>query len=77
MIISNSHISISSLFIWNWNDKYVHTDVRSRSFLKTHTRFQCFHTKKAQKPYTSGRTYLYGLYKGVPSSPGPNPFHDC
>ena len=22
--ISNSHISISFLFIWNWNDKYVH-----------------------------------------------------
>ena len=23
--ISNSHISISFLFIWNWNGKYVHT----------------------------------------------------
>ena len=23
--ISNSHISISFLFIWNWNDKYVHS----------------------------------------------------
>ena len=23
--ISNSHISISSLFIWNWNAKYVHS----------------------------------------------------
>ena len=23
--ISNSHISISFLFIWNWNDKYIHS----------------------------------------------------
>ena len=23
--ISNSHISLSFLLIWNWNDKYVHT----------------------------------------------------
>ena len=37
--ISNSHISISFLFIWNWNDKYVHS-CTLRSSLENHTRFQ-------------------------------------
>ena len=27
---------------------------------------KCFQTKKAQKPFPLGGTYLYGLYKGVP-----------
>ena len=27
---------------------------------------KCFQTKKAQKPYPLGNTYLYSLYKGVP-----------
>ena len=35
---------------------------------------KCFQTKKAQKPYPLGNTYLYGLYKGVPLRP--DPFHD-
>ena len=26
---------------------------------------KCFQTKKAQKPFPWGNTYLYGLYKGV------------
>ena len=74
--ISNLHISLSFLLIWNWNDKYVHT---LRSSLENHTRFQTkmgkvytrFQTKTALKPYLiGGGTYLSGLYKGVPS-PGP------
>ena len=72
-----TYIFIPFLFIWNWNDKYVHTNVRSRSFLETHTRFQCFQTKRPKTTTLRGGTYVYGLYKGVPPSPGPNPFHDC
>ena len=48
--------------------------IRSRSSLENHTCFQtkmgkvyaCFQTKKAQKAYPLGSTYLYSLYKGVP-----------
>ena len=36
-IFSNSHISLSFLLIWNWNDT---TFIQSRSSLKNHTRFQ-------------------------------------
>ena len=32
---------------------------------------KCFQTKKAQKPYPLGNTYLYGLYKGVPPASWP------
>ena len=71
--ISNSHISLSFLLIWNWNDKYVHT---LRSSLEDHTRYQTkmgkvytrFQTKTAQKPYPMGQH----KYKGVP--PGGPPF---
>ena len=50
----------------------------SRSSLENPTRFQTkmdkvytrFQTKTAQKPYPMGGTYLYGLYKGVPTPPG-------
>ena len=35
--ISNWHISISFLFIWNWNDNYVHTG--SRNSFENPTRF--------------------------------------
>ena len=28
---------------------------------------KCFQTKKAQKPFPWGNTYLYSLYKGVPA----------
>ena len=42
---SNSHISLSFLLIWNWNDKYVNT---LRSSLENHTRFQT----KMGKVYT-------------------------
>ena len=43
--ISNSHISLSFLLIWNWNDKYVHSLCIS---LENHTRFQT----KVGKVYT-------------------------
>ena len=46
----------------------------SCSYLETHTRFQCFQIKKTQKPYTSGCTYLYGLYKEVPTTRVLTPF---
>ena len=70
--ISNSHISIPLLFIWNWKDNYVHTlrnsippkpyiaDIQTKMG-KVYTRFQ---TKKAQRNPTG--TYLDSLYKGVP-----------
>ena len=75
--ISNSHISLSFLLIWNWNDRYVHT---LRSSLENHTRFQTkmgkvytlFQIKTAQKHYPIlgwGGTYLYGLYKRTPPPP--------
>ena len=54
--ISNSHVFLSYLLIWNWNDQYVHT---LRSFLENHTWFQTkmgkvytrFQTKTGQNPY--------------------------
>ena len=73
--IWNSHISLSFLLIWNCNDKNVHTlpqfprkpnpipDQNGQSVCR-------FQTKTAQKPYPMGRTYPYGLYKGVPPPPG-------
>ena len=58
--ISNSHITLGSLFIWNGNDKFVHTlryslknDTRIQTKIgKIYTRFQ---TKTAQKPHPLGR----------------------
>ena len=55
-------------------NSFIH--VRSRSSLESRPKWaKCFMTKNAQKPYLLGRTYLYGLYKGVP--PGPDHFHGC
>ena len=34
--------------------------------------YTSFQTKTAQKHTLWGGTYLYGLYRGVPPSPGPN-----
>ena len=64
--ISNSHISLSFLAIWNWKDKSVHT---LPSSLENHTRFQTkmgtvytsFQAKTAQKPYPMGRHILIWL----------------
>ena len=61
--ISNSHITLASLFIWIGNDKFVHT---LRYSLKNDTRIQTkigkiftrFQTKTAQKPRPLGGTYL-------------------
>ena len=52
----------------------INTFIRSCSSLGNHACFQtkmgkvytCFQTKKAQKSYPLGGTYLYSLYKGVP-----------
>ena len=60
--------------------KYVHT-LRPTSYLENRTRFQtqmgkvytCFQTKRAQNSFLWGGTYIYGLYKGVPSPPPPLP----
>ena len=55
-------------------NSFIH--VPSRSSLESRPKWaKCFQTKNAQKPYLLGRTYLYGLYKGVP--PGPDHFHGC
>ena len=68
----NSFISLSFLFIWTWNDKYVHTlrlfppkqyqipDQNGQQY----TRFK---TGTLQKPYLWGSTYRYGSYKEIPS----------
>ena len=58
--ISNSHISLSFLLIWNGSDLVF---IHSRSSLKNHTRFQTkmdkvytrFQTKTAQKHHPMGR----------------------
>ena len=73
--ISNSHITLCFLFIWNWNDE--HTDSQPCSSFLNHTHFPTkmgkiytrFQTKTAQNPHPFGGTYLYGLYKGVPLPP--------
>ena len=79
--ISNSHISLSFLLIWNWNDKYVHT---LRSSLENHIRFQTkmgkvytgFRPKRRKSSTRWGGTYLYGLYKGVPPLPVSYPWFE-
>ena len=53
------YISVSFLFISNWNNKYVHIHVRStvcsRSSLESRPKWaKCSQTKKAQKPYSLG-----------------------
>ena len=56
----------------------IRTFIHSRSSLKSHTRFQTkmgkvytrFQTKRAQKPYPMGNTYLYSYIREYP--PGLN-----
>ena len=63
---------LSSSFGIETINMFIHS--RSRSSLENHTQFQTktakiyahFQTKKVQKPYPMGGTYLYRLYKGVP-----------
>ena len=67
--ILNSLISSSFLFIWNWNDKYVHKTIPN-SRLKWAKCIALFQTKKAQKPYPLGTYPHYMTYISVPPSPG-------
>ena len=71
--IFNSHTTLSFLLIWNWNHKYFHTLCSS---LENHTCFQTkmrkvyisvFRPKQRKNPTWWGGTYLYSLYKGVPT----------
>ena len=60
----DSDITPSFLFIWNWNDKYVHAlpySLEKHSLIQTKTGkvFTRFQTKKAQKPYPLGRHIRY------------------
>ena len=75
--ISNSHVSLSFLLIWNWNDKYVHT---LRSSLENHTRFQTkmgkvytrLQTKTTQKPHNgTAHTYIAYIREYPPGAWGP------
>ena len=56
--ISNSRITLSFLFIWNWNDEYTIVVPSYKPYPipdqigKIYTRFQ---TKMSQKPYPIGR----------------------
>ena len=59
--ISNSHISLSFLLVWNWNDKYVHTLPLFSRKPKPDSR-----PKRCKNPTRWGGTYLYRSYKGVP-----------
>ena len=70
--ISNSHITLSFLFIWN--SEATNTLIHRRSSFVNHNRFQTkmskvctlFQTKTEQKPYPMGRHMLHVFYKGVP-----------
>ena len=78
--ISNLHIFLSCLsflFIWNWNDKYVHTltyIVPSKTIPDSRPKWaKCiffFKPKRRKNPTRCGGTYIYSLYKGVPPPPG-------
>ena len=64
--ISNSHISISFLFSWNWNDKYMnHICMLPVVSSKTIPDFwpkwaECLQTQRPIDPTLWGSTYLYG-----------------
>ena len=72
--ISNWHISLSLLLIWNWNNKYFRT--LSKFPGKPYPIFdsgpkwgKCipvFRPERRKNPTLWGGTYLYGLYRGVP-----------
>ena len=74
---SNCHspITLSFLFIYNWNDKYFHTFIHSRSFLETYTRLQTKMGKvcTAQKGEWVGEGEREKSAKGT-RSPHPPPF---
>ena len=74
--ISNSHISLSFLLIWNWNDKYVHIlpyfprKIILDSRPKWEKCIPVFRPKQRKNPTLWGGTYLYSLYKEVPPTRG-------
>ena len=69
--IWNSHISLSFLLIWDWNDKNVYTLHPSKTQPASRTTWaKCipvFRPKRRKSPTRWGGTYLYRLCKGVPS----------
>ena len=75
--ISNcySPITLSFLFIYNWNDKYFHMFIHSRSFLETSTQLQTKMGKvcTAQKGEGVGEGERENSAKGT-RSPHPPPF---
>ena len=63
--MSNSHVTLSFLFLWNWNDKYVHAFSRKPYPNSNQNRPN---RPKRRKNHTFwGGTHLLGKYKGVPS----------
>ena len=70
--ISISHFLFLS---YSFGFETINTFVNSRSFPQKHTRFQTklgncitvFRPKRRKTPTRWGDTYLYGLYKGVPT----------
>ena len=73
--ISNSLITLSFWFIWNWNDKYAHTCtpvVSFKTILDSRPKWaslSVFRAKRRKNHTVWGDRYLYGLYKGA-LSPG-------
>ena len=78
--ISNSHITLASLFIWNGNDKFVHT---LRYSLKNHTRIQTknrqnlhpFSDQNDAKTTPFGAAHTYKAYIMEYSPPPPTHTH--
>ena len=74
--IKISKIHFEFAYIWNWNDKYVHTlpkfprkpypPIRANNGL-----IPVFRPKRLKNPTLWGDTNIYGLYKGVPLPPPP------
>ena len=78
--ILNSHISISFLFIWNWNDKYVHSCTLPyfprKPYPIPHQNGQSVFRPKRPKTPTLWAVHTYMAYiREYPT--GPDPFHDC
>ena len=78
--ILNSHISVSFLFIWNWNDNYVHTLLQfpRKPYPIPDQNGQSVSVFRPKRPKNStlwGGTDLYGLNKGVPPGVLPDSIH--
>ena len=79
------HFEFAYLFLflsYSFGIETIKTFIHSRNSLETHTRFQTkmgkvytrFKTKNGARtlPYGAAHTYLYGLYKRMPSPPEKN-----